>query len=77
PEDASDARDVEVALADTDGVFPEGFYATTNFPTDVRVDGVWSRVSGVEMDVGVRVVRAGAGVAPRAEACPMHRVRKG
>lgn len=77
PEDASDPRDVEVALADTDGVFPEGFYATTNFPTDVRVDGVWSRVSGVEMDVGVRVVRAGAGVAPRAEACPMHRVRRG
>jgi lysine-ketoglutarate reductase/saccharopine dehydrogenase-like protein (TIGR00300 family) len=74
---SEDAESAAVAVADADGVFPEGFYATTNFPTDVRVDGVWTSVAGIEMDVGVRVVRSGAGGAPRAEACPMHRVKKG
>lgn len=72
---SADNRDVTVAIADRDGVFPEGFYATTNFPTDVRVDGQWQEVARPEMDVGVRVVRDGAGV--RAEACPMHKVRLG
>jgi len=67
PEEA----DAEVAVADVDGVFPEGFYATTNHATDVRVRGAWVSVEGIEMDVGVRI----SGDA--AEACPMHRVRKG
>jgi lysine-ketoglutarate reductase/saccharopine dehydrogenase-like protein (TIGR00300 family) len=64
----TDATTIE---ADVDGVFPEGFYATTNFETDVRVDGAWVRVEGIEMDVGVRVEGASA------TALPMHRVRKG
>ncbi|MDF2691856.1 MAG: bifunctional enzyme conserved domain protein [Labilithrix sp.] len=68
-------RDVTLMEADLDGVFPEGFYATTNFPTDVRLDGAWVEVRRPEMDVGVRVVRMSEGV--RAEACPMHRVRRG
>ena len=63
--------DAELAVADVDGVFPEGFYATTNVPTEVRVGGAWVRVEGIEMDVGVRVTGGGA------EACPMHRVAKG
>jgi len=64
-------EDAELAVADVDGVFPEGFYATTNHPTDVRVRGAWARVEGIEMDVGIRITGDGA------EACPMHRVRKG
>lgn len=68
-------QDARLAVADLDGVFPEGFYATTNFATDVRVGGAWLEVAGPEMDVGVRVVRAGSGA--RAETCPMHRVKKG
>jgi lysine-ketoglutarate reductase/saccharopine dehydrogenase-like protein (TIGR00300 family) len=63
--------DAGVAVADLDGVFPEGFYATTNFATDVRVRSAWVRVEGIEMDVGIRITGEGA------EACPMHRVRKG
>ena len=72
---SEDIHDATLAFADLDGVFPEGFYATTNFPTDVRVDGQWLDVAHPEMDVGIRIVRD-AGEA-RAEACPMHRVRKG
>jgi lysine-ketoglutarate reductase/saccharopine dehydrogenase-like protein (TIGR00300 family) len=73
--ETNETRDAELAVADLDGVFPEGFHATTNFPTEVRVDGRWVTVERPEMDVGIRVVREG-GVA-RALACPMHRVRKG
>ncbi len=69
------ATDVTLATADLDGVFPEDFYATTNFPTDVSVDGRWIEVARPEMDVGIRV--SFEGDVARAEACPMHRVRKG
>lgn len=69
--------DAALAVADRDGVFPEGFYATTNFDTDVRLGGVWVPVARPEMDVGIRV-RAGTGSTPGvAEACPMHRVKAG
>ena len=63
--------DAAMAEADLDGVFPEGFYATTNFDTEVRVGGTWLRVAGIEMDVGIRIDASGA------HAVPMHRVRKG
>ncbi|CAN5866611.1 TIGR00300 family protein [soil metagenome] len=63
--------DATTLEADVDGVFPEGFYATTNFETDVCIDGAWARVEGIEMDVGIRIGDAGA------QAVPMHRVRKG
>jgi lysine-ketoglutarate reductase/saccharopine dehydrogenase-like protein (TIGR00300 family) len=66
--------DASVVQAEMDGVFPEGFYATTNFPTDVRGGGEWVRVGAIEMDVGVRL--GGSGSDP-AEGCPMHRVKKG
>jgi lysine-ketoglutarate reductase/saccharopine dehydrogenase-like protein (TIGR00300 family) len=63
--------DAEVEVADIDGVFPEGFYATTNFPTDVRVRGSWLEVARMEMDVGIRIADG------LAESCPMHRVKRG
>lgn len=72
----SETRDATLAIADMDGVFPEDFYATTNFPTEVRVDGTWLAVARPEMDVGVRVTRSPS-LPPRAESCPMHHVRKG
>jgi lysine-ketoglutarate reductase/saccharopine dehydrogenase-like protein (TIGR00300 family) len=67
----SESVDVTVVVADKDGVFPEDFYATTNFPTDVHVAGAWIPVTRPEMDVGIRITASGA------ESCPMHRVRKG
>jgi lysine-ketoglutarate reductase/saccharopine dehydrogenase-like protein (TIGR00300 family) len=55
-----------------DGVFPEGFYSTTNLETSVRIDGLWREVAGTEMDCGI-VWEPEAG---RAYTLPMHRIRK-
>ena len=41
--------------APADGVLPEGFYATTNLPTEVLVGGTWLAVAGEEMDLAVIV----------------------
>lgn len=58
-----------------DGVFPEGFYSTTNLETFVRIEGNWLPVERIEMDCGVRVTRTGSGW--RAECVPLHRVKQG
>jgi lysine-ketoglutarate reductase/saccharopine dehydrogenase-like protein (TIGR00300 family) len=50
----SDAR---IELADIPGAFPEGFYATTNEPTEIRLQGKWIRVERQEMDCGIVVDR--------------------
>jgi lysine-ketoglutarate reductase/saccharopine dehydrogenase-like protein (TIGR00300 family) len=64
--------DAEVVDVDRDGVFPPGFYSTTNLPTAVRVDGHWVEVENPEMDCGI-VIRPDG----RARTYPMHRVRAG
>jgi lysine-ketoglutarate reductase/saccharopine dehydrogenase-like protein (TIGR00300 family) len=38
-----------------DGVFPEGFYSTSNLPTEVLIDGTWVRVEDIEMDCAITV----------------------
>src|ERR671935_2723762 len=43
---------VRLAPAPADGVFPEGFYSTTNLETEVRLGGRWVRVLWPEMDCG-------------------------
>lgn len=48
-------EDVKLEAAPADGVFPEGFYSTTNLETFVRMDGRWVRVGRPQMDLGVRV----------------------
>jgi lysine-ketoglutarate reductase/saccharopine dehydrogenase-like protein (TIGR00300 family) len=67
-EETGEAR---LVPADTDGVFPEGFYSSTNLDTEVRVDGRWLRVENPEMDCGI-VVDGG-----RARTVAMSDVRKG
>lgn len=67
--------DAALEATDQDGVFPEGFYATTNFPTEVRLAGSWHSVVRPEMDVAIRVRADGAAVV--AESCPMHRAKVG
>jgi lysine-ketoglutarate reductase/saccharopine dehydrogenase-like protein (TIGR00300 family) len=52
-----DPHDAELMPAPADGVFPEGFYSTTNLETAVRVAGTWLAVDGQEMDLGIRVDR--------------------
>ncbi len=66
-------RDVVLASAPRGGVFPEGFYSTTNFETDVRIKGSWVHVSNPEMDLGVCVDPLGR----TAESVPMADVRGG
>jgi lysine-ketoglutarate reductase/saccharopine dehydrogenase-like protein (TIGR00300 family) len=43
-----------------DGVFPEGFYSTSNLPTEVLVDSRWVRVEKIEMDCAIAVDRSAA-----------------
>ena len=59
--------------AQADGVFPEGFYSTTNLETLVLLNGQWVPVAHPEMDLGI-VVDYEAGIA---RACPLADVRKG
>ncbi len=40
-----------------DGVFPEGFYSTSNLPTEVLVGGDWIPVENIEMDAAIAVDR--------------------
>ena len=51
-------HDCRLEPADMDGAFPEGFYATTNEPTEVRLAGHWIGVELQKMDCGIAVDRA-------------------
>ena len=70
-----DVVDATLVVADSNGVLPEGFYSTTNLPTQVRIDGHWLEVENPEMDCGLVV--DGAGRSPRVRTRPMHRIRAG
>src|SRR5579883_2009570 len=48
-------RDCQTVAADMDGAFPEGFYSTTSFRTQVRLKGEWIDVEDQEMDCGILV----------------------
>lgn len=75
PHGASVEREVDctVESAPADGILPDGFYATTHLPTQIRLRGQWIDVEGMEMDLGIRV---DPGLA-RAETVPMGEVRRG
>ncbi len=40
-----------------EGVFPEGFYSTSNLPTEVLLDSRWVPVENMEMDTAIAVDR--------------------
>lgn len=46
-------NDCEMQAADVAGAFPEGFYATTNQRTEIRIAGEWLEVDQQEMDCGI------------------------
>ena len=46
-------RDCEYEPADMNGAFPEKFYSTTNYRTQVRLGGDWIDVDDQEMDCGI------------------------
>jgi lysine-ketoglutarate reductase/saccharopine dehydrogenase-like protein (TIGR00300 family) len=55
-------QDCTVVPADMDGAFPEDFYSTTSFRTQVRLGGEWVDVEDQEMDCGVLIDPEGAAV---------------
>jgi lysine-ketoglutarate reductase/saccharopine dehydrogenase-like protein (TIGR00300 family) len=71
----SDPGTVTLVPADRDGVFPDGFYSTTNLDTYVRLDDSWLPVANPEMDCGIVVERADAGY--HVYTLPMSDVRAG
>src|SRR5947209_14422181 len=48
-------QDCTTVPADMDGAFPEGFYSTTNYRTQIRLHGDWVEVEDQEMDCGILV----------------------
>lgn len=46
-------NDAEFVPADVAGAFPEGFYCTSNQPTQVHIGGRWVDVDPQEMDCGI------------------------
>lgn len=54
-----DPGEASVEVADRDGVFPDGFYSSTNLPTRVRLDGQWHDVTNPEMDCGLVLLEDG------------------
>ena len=62
-----DTGDAHLVSADMDGVFPDGFYSTTNLPTQVRIGDEWVWVSGPEMDCGIVVSDRNARTMPMSE----------
>ena len=67
------AADCETAPADVSGTFPDGFYCSTNFRTQVRLLGEWVEVRDQEMDCGIVV----DGADTLARCVPMTDVRVG
>ena len=57
PINAGDAKSVN---CDVEGSFPEGFYSTTNQPTQVRIGGRWIDIDDQEMDCGIAIDPANA-----------------
>jgi len=72
---ALNPEDCVLEPAPVDGVFPEGFYSTTNLETFVRLEGEWARVEKPEMDCGVRV--AGGDTSRLVETVPLSDVLAG
>ena len=66
-------QDCRLEPADRDGAFPEGFYATTNEASEVRLNNAWIPVELQEMDCGIAVDRT----TRRAQCVAMSDVKKG
>ncbi len=70
-----DPGQASVSPVEQDGVFPDGFYSTTNLVTRVRLEGKWLMVDNPEMDCGL--VYDDAGESPRFYTLPMADVKAG
>lgn len=70
PAEPGDCRTVP---ADMNGAFPDGFYCSTNFRTQVKLKGEWVDVEDQEMDCGIVVDPEGGA----ARCIPMTTVKTG
>jgi lysine-ketoglutarate reductase/saccharopine dehydrogenase-like protein (TIGR00300 family) len=70
---ATHVADCQTVPADVAGAFPDGFYSTTNFRTQIRLDGEWVDVEDQEMDCGILVDPEGSA----ARCVPMTNVQIG
>lgn len=66
-------QDCKLEPAPADGVLPEGFYATTHLPTQVRLNKQWIDVELIEMDLAIRLDPG----QKRAQTVPMGSIRRG
>jgi lysine-ketoglutarate reductase/saccharopine dehydrogenase-like protein (TIGR00300 family) len=73
----ADPKDADLVPAPRDQVVPEGFYSTTNHPTDIRVDGEWVTVEHIEMDCAVVVEPNGDGEPVRAYTKVLNAIEEG
>jgi hypothetical protein len=53
---STDPGEATLREVESDGVFPDDFYSTTNLETVVRLGGHWVPVENPEMDCGIVVV---------------------
>jgi lysine-ketoglutarate reductase/saccharopine dehydrogenase-like protein (TIGR00300 family) len=67
------AQDCVAVAADMDGAFPENFYSTTHFRTQVHLGAEWLDVEDMEMDCGILIDPEGGA----ARCIPMSDVRRG
>ena len=52
---SNDQADCQLGVSDVAGAFPDRFYCSSNFRTQVRINGEWVEVQRQEMDCGIRV----------------------
>ena len=50
PAAAQRTSDAQLEVVTLDGVAPDDFYVTTIYPTEIRLNGKWVRISGQRMD---------------------------
>jgi lysine-ketoglutarate reductase/saccharopine dehydrogenase-like protein (TIGR00300 family) len=55
---AEQEQPIQVEKVRQEGVFPEGFYSTSNLPTEVLIDTRWVPVEKIEMDTAIAVDRS-------------------
>ncbi|MEA2666530.1 MAG: hypothetical protein QOI11_3474 [Candidatus Eremiobacteraeota bacterium] len=59
-----DEGDAVTEPAPRDGILPDQFYATTNYATEVRIDGHWIPVANPEMDCAIVIDDGGPTTVP-------------
>lgn len=65
-------KEARLLKAPKAGVFPQGFYSTTNLETEIHHRGRWRKVQNIEMDCGIQVTPKTG----RAICMPISRVKK-